>query len=127
MKRLNYTHFICLLIFSVTYLIAGAQNRSGESAKSSSLVNALTKDVSSHDEITFNIVGAANHTYGYEILVKNKILIRQLTIPGRNGIQGFKNKIDAEKVARLVIKKLAQGIMPPTVDTQELDSLHTDY
>ncbi|HLF45460.1 MAG TPA: DUF4907 domain-containing protein [Chitinophagaceae bacterium] len=71
----------------------------------------------------FRIIQALENTYGYEILIGNKILIRQLNIPGRTGITGFQNKSDAEKVVRLVIKKLSQGIMPPTIEEKELIEL----
>ena len=74
-------------------------------------------------DTTYEIIPAAANTYGYKILIKNKTLIKQLTIPGRPGTNGFKRKEDATKVARLVIKKLDKGIMPPTVDEKELIKL----
>ncbi len=74
-------------------------------------------------DTTYHIISALENTYGYEILVKNKIFIRQLSIPGKSGTQGFKSKADAEKVAQLVLKKLSKGIMPPTVDEKELIKL----
>ena len=61
------------------------------------------------------------------ILVKNNILIHQPNIPGRAGNKGFQTKGDAEKVAKLIIKKLQQGIMPPATSTKELDSLKVKY
>jgi len=78
-------------------------------------------------DTSYRIIQAPGNTYGYEILVKNKVLIRQQNIPGKPGTQGFKRKIDAEKVAQLVIKKLVQGIMPPTIDEKELIDLKIDY
>ncbi len=74
-------------------------------------------------DTSYRIIQAAGNTYGYEILVKNKVLIRQQNIPGKPGTQGFKRKRDAEKVAQFVIKKLAQGIMPPSIDEKELIDL----
>jgi hypothetical protein len=75
-------------------------------------------------DTTYQIIAAPGNTYGYEILIHKKVLIRQLNIPGRSGTAGFKRKADAEKVARLVIKKLSQGMMPPTVDENELKQLN---
>ena len=74
-------------------------------------------------DTSYRIIQAAGNTYGYEILIKNKVLIRQQNIPGKPGTLGFKRKRDAEKVAELVIKKLAQGIMPPTIDVKEFIDL----
>jgi hypothetical protein len=75
----------------------------------------------------YRIIPSADNTYGYEILVNNRLLIRQPTIPGLPGNKGFARKSDAEKVARLVIKKLQKGIMPPTIETKELDNLKIKY
>ena len=74
-------------------------------------------------DTTYKIVSGANNTYGYEIVIKNKVLIRQLTIPGKPGTMGFKTEADAEKVAQLVLRKLSKGLMPPTVDEKELIKL----
>lgn len=122
MKRLTHTHLICLLFFSVISFITNAQRETRESTNS-----PVRTKVSNDSDTTFNIVVSANHTYGYEIFIRNKIVIRQLTIPCKSGIEGFINKLDAEKVARLVIKKLSQGIMPPTVNKQELTRLKIDF
>ncbi len=43
------------------------------------------------------------------------------------GNYGFKKKIDAEKVAKLIIKKLKEGIMPPTIDKSEMDKSKIKY
>ena len=122
MKRLTHTYFICLLFFSVISFITNAQTGTRELANS-----PIEAKVSNDSDTTFNIVASPNLTYGYEIFIRNKIFIRQLTIPCKSGIEGFINKLDAEKVARLVIKKLSQGIMPPTINTQELTSLKIDF
>ena len=74
-------------------------------------------------DTTYQIITAAANTYGYKILIKNRTLIKQLTIPGRPGTNGFKRRGDAEKVAQLIITKLSKGIMPPTVDEKELIKL----
>jgi hypothetical protein len=75
----------------------------------------------------YRIIPARGNTYGYEILVKNKVLIRQLNIPGKPGTHGFKKKTDAERVAALVLIKLRQGIMPPTIYDTELKELQIEF
>lgn len=72
---------------------------------------------------TFKILPSNNHTWCYDIYKEKKMLIHQINIPGLPGNDGFRSKSDAEKVARLVIKKLKSGEMPPTVTLDELKSL----
>lgn len=84
------------------------------------------KNTAGSDTI-YRIITAAGNTYGYDILVNSKLLIHQPSIPGIAGSKGFATKAAAEKAARLVIKKLQQGIMPPTITIAELDSLKIKY
>ncbi|KAA9327169.1 DUF4907 domain-containing protein [Hymenobacter busanensis] len=72
---------------------------------------------------SYRLLPAAGATIGYEISQQNRPLIRQLTVPGRGGTQGFRSAADADAVARLVVTKLARGLMPPAVTAHELDSL----
>ncbi|MDO9255037.1 MAG: DUF4907 domain-containing protein [Bacteroidales bacterium] len=72
---------------------------------------------------TFKILPSNNDTWCYDIYRGGEMIIHQVNIPGLPGNDGFKNKSDAEKVARLVIKKLKSGEMPPTVTIDELKNL----
>jgi len=73
---------------------------------------------------TYKVLPSINGTWGYTILKEKKIFIHQASIPGLPGNEGFKSKSDAGKVARLVIKKLKKGEMPPTVSKDELTNLN---
>ncbi|UKN02436.1 DUF4907 domain-containing protein [Paracrocinitomix mangrovi] len=64
-----------------------------------------------------------NIGWGYQILDKGTPYINQPHIPAIEGVQGFENEEDALKVAQLAIKKINQGIVPPTISKEELDSL----
>jgi hypothetical protein len=75
-------------------------------------------------DTTYRIITKPDKTYGYEIVVNHKTLIRQYTIPGQQGALGFKRKKDAEQVAVFVIKKMQLGIMPPTINKEELKQLN---
>jgi len=121
MKTQICVYFICLLFSSATAFIARAEIGHTHQEGSHPILQT-----SNYGDTTFKIVASANETYGYEIFISKKILIRQLTIPGRGGVEGFKNKTDAKKCAQFVIKKLSQGIMPPTVNAQELSDLKID-
>ena len=81
----------------------------------------------SYPDTTYRIIPSVNNTFGYEILINGKALIRQENIPGLAGLAGFKRKEDAEKTARLVLKKLAAGMLPPSIDKHELDSMKVKY
>ncbi len=78
-------------------------------------------------DTTYHIISSAGNSFGYEIQIQDKVIIRQPSIPGVPGIKGFDTKEDAEKVAALVIIKLRRGIMPPTIEKKDLDSLNVKY
>jgi hypothetical protein len=61
--------------------------------------------------------------FGYKIYIEGNLYVDQPTIPAVAGNKGFKTKIDAEKVANLAIKKIRQGIIPPTISVEELKNL----
>lgn len=62
--------------------------------------------------------------FGYNILVDGAIFIHQTSIPAVSGNSAFITKEKAELVANLVIHKLKNNIMPPSVSKHELDSLN---
>ncbi|MEO7309091.1 MAG: DUF4907 domain-containing protein [Chitinophagaceae bacterium] len=76
---------------------------------------------------TQRIITSNDGTYGYEIYLNNKMIIKQTNIPGISGSNGFRRINDADKIASLVIDKLLKGIMPPTVEKAEMDKLHVQY
>jgi CTP synthase (UTP-ammonia lyase) len=62
--------------------------------------------------------------FGYDIYKDSVLLIHQPIVPVIQGNKGFKTQEEAASVAALVIQKLEQGIMPPALTMQEMDSLH---
>lgn len=75
-------------------------------------------------DTAYTIIPAPQHTWGYDITAGNKIFIHQATVPGMPGEKGFASKTDAARVARLVLQKLHNGVMPPSVTAEELKKLH---
>ena len=65
-------------------------------------------------------IAAPGHTWGYIISVDGKPLIRQTSMPALPGNRGFSSRIRAQRAARLVVDKLRQGQMPPTLTKEEL-------
>jgi hypothetical protein len=74
--------------------------------------------------LSYELISAANNTWGYDILSNNKLTIHQPTIPGQSGNEGFKTKEAAQKVAELVVEKMKKGEMPPTVTQEEMKKLN---
>lgn len=60
--------------------------------------------------------------WGYEILVNDKVFIRQETVPAVNGMQGFDNPDQAMQTAALIINKMKSG-QHPTVTTFEIQQI----
>src|SRR5688500_9032714 len=81
------------------------------------------KKEKSYDTYRTKIFSNTDNSYGYDILYNHKVLIHQQNIPGHAGLIGFRKKEDAKKMALLVVKKLSQGKMPPTVSHDELQQL----
>ena len=75
-------------------------------------------------EITTKIIPSANKTFGYEIIVKGKTLVRQPNIPSLPGNDGFATREKAQKVAEFVVKKIRKNEMPPTVTIKDLNSMN---
>ena len=61
--------------------------------------------------------------WGYDIFVGGKLYIHQPNIPAVSGDKGFIEEEYAAKIAWLVIEKIKDHILPPSVSIDELDSL----
>ena len=61
--------------------------------------------------------------WGFDIYINDKKQIHQPNIPAINGKKPFKTKKDALKIAELMKTKICKNIFPPSVSTQEIDSL----
>jgi len=74
-------------------------------------------------KLTYKIISAPNNTWCYDIYKDGNICIHQNSIPGVAGINGFTTKEKAEKVAQLVVTKIQNGEMPPTVSQEEMKAV----
>ena len=111
-------HFYILLLF----LIAGINC---ELSGRTSIITSFDKHASNVNSksLDFKIIPSVNHTWGYDIYKGGKKIIHQQNIPGMPGNDGFRKKLQAKRTARLVIKKIEYGEMPPTVTPEELKGL----
>jgi len=71
-------------------------------------------------KIEYFIINVPNDQFGYYIMIDGQMYIEQKTIPAIEGNQGFKTREDAEKISKLVIQKIREGEIPPTVSVEEL-------
>jgi len=128
MQQISQAKTIKVLLFAFLLFAAGTTNARLSTKTQTTCAHAFLSLKAffmqvSQGDTTYRIIPSEGHTYGYDISINNKLLIHQPNIPGMEGNKGFEKKSDAEKVARLVIKKIQKGIMPPTVEKKELDSL----
>lgn len=64
-----------------------------------------------------------NQEWGYDIFIDDNLYIHQSNIPAIAGDNGFKTEVDAQNVAGLVVSKIRNNILPPTVSVEELQYL----
>jgi len=75
------------------------------------------------NRIEAKLFSIADTGWGYNIFINGKLYIHQPHIPAISGNKTFKNQEAANKTAELVIKKIKNNLMPPSVSIHELDSL----
>ena len=63
--------------------------------------------------------------FGSNVLSYDAIYNHQPHIPAINGMRGFHTKEQAYKAAELVVYKIKNNIMPPSLSPHELDSMGT--
>ena len=81
----------------------------------------LARDYS-QKKIEYFIINVPQDQFGYYIMIDGSMYIEQKTIPAIEGHEGFRTKEDAAKIANLVIQKIREGEIPPTVTIEDLVS-----
>ena len=115
--------FIVLTFFLLGQMTSRAQAQVKPTAKTEQKMDFPSGDNFKNSQITYKLIPGINKTWGYDILVDNRLTIHQTSVPSLPGNDGFKTKEGAEKVAKLVIKKLKKGEMPPSIDAKEMKKL----
>ena len=99
----------------------GKQGKQGKSGKENAIVQ---EDHRYRDaDIKAVIIPAEGNTFGYDIYVYGSVMVHQPSRPGPPGNAGFATEEDARKVAELVIQKIRNNELPPTVTIEELREL----
>ena len=77
----------------------------------------------SNPKLTYKIIESINGTWGYDILNEEKTMIHQASVPGKDGLEGFKTKEQSILVANAIIEKINKGIKPPSISLEEMKLL----
>ena len=85
-----YSVRLSLLFIIITLLLCGqmttqAQAQVQPPAKTQQKADFPSGDVFKNDKITYKLIPGTNNTWGYDILVDNRIKIHQPSIPGQPG------------------------------------------
>lgn len=75
-------------------------------------------------KISYKIIPSVDLTWGYDIYLDGKLVIHQPLIPAVSGNKGFATQEQATNVARAIVLKIKNGIMPPTITQEELKKLN---
>ena len=79
------------------------------------------------ENLSLKITDSEYTGFGFEILQGTNPLIIQPHIPAIQGIKGFESKEQAAIIGNYMIYKVNNGIMPPSISVQDLDSLKIIY
>ena len=65
--------------------------------------------------------------YGFDIYQEGKMMIHQNSIPAIQGNKGFNTEEESKAVGALMLYRISNGIMPPSISIEDLDSLGVKY
>lgn len=68
----------------------------------------------------YQIIEAPEKTFGYDVYRDEALFIHQPHIPGVPGVKGFAKEEQAVKAAELMITKMKNGVVPPTLSEEEI-------
>lgn len=116
------TNYLLPFIF-VVLLLSCNSNEQNLKNKSVSNYSSTAKNNTIYDSTYKVKTFVVGNSWGYDIYKDNKLFIHQPNIPAIEGNQGFSSEEKAKLTASLIIQKLKNGIMPPSISIEELDSI----
>ena len=111
------------LFLLFTFTISLNLNAQTTSVHSNEVQKSTGLEPANKASYTYTIIPSENKKWGYDIYIGKRLYIHQPSAPGLPGNEGFRTKVDAEKIARLVIGKIKKGEMPPSVSIEEMKKL----
>ena len=127
-KGISYI-FIAISISACSDNTEGNEPVQNTSIESNSTSESIIVDTVSTDSVTNDVYHSETFEttgqkgWGYRIMLNGELYINQPHIPAIQGNKGFSNPVFAKKTADYAISKIEQGIIPPTLTVEELDSL----
>lgn len=115
-----FTFFLMLLIFA---WLPGTSISADKTAEERGVEKKQQQNPYADAKTSIMIIPSLNNTFGYDILIHDRLLVHQLNIPALPGNDGFKTKEQAQKVAKFVLKKIRKNEMPPTVTIEDLKKM----
>jgi hypothetical protein len=79
----------CLACIVIVLRLHGQQQPKQENVAAQFLPKAFGN---ANTKLTWKIIDAPNHTYGYDVLADGRLIIHQKSIPAMPGNEGFKTK-----------------------------------
>jgi hypothetical protein len=101
---------------------SGYEKTSKKPDSIASKVDQIQENVPTSDW-SYEVVLISENNWGYQLFQKGTMIINQTSIPSVQGVDGFDSQEKADRTAKHIINKLENGIFPPTVNKEELDSL----
>jgi hypothetical protein len=78
---------------------------------------------STSSNFRYQIIEAPENTFGYDVYRDDALFIHQPHIPGMAGVKGFEREDQAKKAAELMIEKMKNGVVPPTLSESEITDI----
>lgn len=118
---MNTVHKIILVIISLALIIGGAlyfDKNKKEETPNPLMVSSSNPYADSLIEAT--LYQNEDQTWGYDIIIDGNIYVHQPTKPAVGGNSGFATEVEAQSVANLVVSKIKNNILPPSVTPEEI-------
>ncbi len=113
---MNITHKIIIVIIFLALVVGGAFYFDKGKKKE-------TPNPYADSAIEVKTFANADNTWGYDITIDGNIYVHQPNKPAVGGDKGFATEADAEKTGELVVSKIKNNILPPSVTPEELKNL----
>ena len=125
-------HRLSALTFVIIFACCSCNSNKNETGERFEMITDTTKprpNPFKDSKIDFRIFSndttadSSLHGFGYNIYVDSNMYVHQPHIPAVSGNKGFDSYANAEKAAGLIVYKIKNNILPPSVTPHELDSI----
>jgi hypothetical protein len=118
---MDYQYYIYLIVF-----LTACNNAKVQTPVQAKEIVQIHSDSINENPITefeLQVIQNEDKTWGYDILMGGRQYIHQAEMPAVGGNKGFVQERQARQVGQLVLEKLKQGIMPPSISAEEVNKI----